>query len=65
MPDASLQRIPALGSQRKLGIVSCDELRAESLLRDMPDKPDVLNRYDFLMIADGHGEEQLIVFAAV
>ena len=57
--------IPALRLKFKFIVVACDKHAAETFFRDVTDLPDSLYFLYLFIVADGHGEEQFVVFSAI
>lgn len=62
---ASEKGVPSLGLEGELLAVGADEGGAEGGLGDVPDEVDVLQGGHLFVVGQGHGEEQLVVLAAV
>lgn len=62
---ALFQRIPALGLEGEFLIVAADEHEAELGAGDVADEAYVVELFYLLVVADGDGEEEFVVFAAV
>ena len=62
---ALLKRLPALGFEFKLLIVAGDEYLSELFFRDMPDEFDTVDLLYLLVVADGDGEQQFVILAAI
>ena len=56
---------PPLCFELKLLIITGYEHFSEICIGNVSDELDTVNLLDFLMIADGNGEQQLVIFAAV
>ena len=59
------QRIPPLCFELKLLIITCYEHLSEFRVGDVANELDTLDLLDLLMITDGNGKEQFVVFAAI
>ena len=59
------QRVPALGLELEFLVVAGDEDVAEAGIGDVANELDILYLLYLLVVADGHGEEQLVVFTAI
>ena len=59
------QWIPALGFQFEFVSVPGNQGATQFRFGDVSDELDIFNLADFLMVADGDGEQQFVVFATV
>lgn len=57
--------VPALGAEGYLGVVAGNHGAAELGARDVADDVDAFDFLDFLVIGERHGEQKLVVLAAV
>ena len=63
--DSVFQRVPPLGFEFELLSISRDEHSAEGFLCDVAYLLDAFHLFDFGMVADRYGEEQLVVLTSI
>ena len=59
------QGVPALGFQLQLSPIPGDKHATQALVGDMAHEAHPLHSFHLLIVADAHGEQQFVVFAAV
>ena len=65
MVDLVFERFPTLGAEFHLASIASDEHAAQLGLGDVSDETYSLQLAHLLVVGEGDGEEQLIVFASV